>query len=485
MSISQSVRSVILLLLISSLFVPAFFISNVHAETTAPQSLATTTVDTFDEEPLPQAPANTVSCFDHYAFGSVQANLHSEVAGVVSGTSIVFTGTLENKNPYPVVDGALYVKVFRTRTTEKDVNGPDVVDQFLAVHDVVIPAKGSVPVSFTWRVPSNARSGDYQLATFFTTSRKFNLLGLSFTDDVVGNTVPFSVSGEQTTGVQFDKAKATVNGLPYHFAAFPPYTSKADPVDVTGVITNTTNSAQSARLSWVVYQWDGQLRENVVHEETQNITIPAKKSITVTTKVTDAKYPVYLAVGTVTWKDTKSIIGVRFVRPEVNRTRINFPSISAYPLVAGQTNSVFSCLHNSGEAHLVPGGKLELTLSDMSGKQIHSYVYDGDVTGAMMGVLDKFVPAKNYDRFTLDARLYQNGEFVDEAHLEYDCEKLAPGSCAPLSAQTDTTLGFFDFLMQNAITTISAIALFLVVVLGLGWMMMRSSKPNPETVTKV
>ena len=156
-------------------------------------------------------PANTVSCFDYYSFGSVQANLNASVASAVSGTPISFKGTLKNNNPYPIVDGALYVKIFKSRGSSNDGNGPDVIDQFFVKGDIVIPANGSVPISFLWRVPAYAQSGDYSVATFFTTSRKFNLLGLTFTDDVVGNTVPFKVSGEQTTGVKFDKAGVTLN----------------------------------------------------------------------------------------------------------------------------------------------------------------------------------------------------------------------------------------------------------------------------------
>ncbi len=421
------------------------------------------------------APANTVSCFDYYSFGSVQANLNASVVSAVSGTPIAFKGTLKNNNPYPIVDGALYVKVFKSRGSSNDGNGPDVVDQFFVKGDIVIPANGSVPLSFQWRVPAYAQSGDYQLATFFTSSRKFNLLGLPFTDDVVGNTVPFKVSGEQTTGVKFDKAGVTVNDEKYYFAAFPPRVDGSAPAVVDATIRNTTSSAQTAIISWVVYQWDGQLRENAVQEETRQIPVPAGGRATASITVRDTKYPVYLVVGTLKWQDTQSVIGVRFVREGVDRTRINFPGVMSFPLVGGQENTLFSCLHNSGEGALVPGGRLELTLSDASGNPIHEYVYSGDVTGAMMGVAEKFTLEKTYDYFTLDARLFQGEEFIDEAHMVYDCQRIDPNLCsAPPEVSAAGVLG--------SLKAIVVIVLAVIVLLLAIWIYRRlSHRPTNTT----
>lgn len=416
-------------------------------------------------------PANTVSCFDYYSFGSVQANLNASVTSAVSGTPITFSGTLKNNNPYPIVDGALYVKIFKSRGSTNDGNGPDVVDQFLVKGDIVIPANGSAPISFLWRMPSYAQSGDYSVATFFTTSRKFNLLGLTFTDDVVGNTVPFKVVGEQTTGVAFDKAGVTVNETAYHFAAFPPRVDGTAPATVDARIRNTTDVSQTAVVSWVVYQWDGQLRENAVQEETRQIAVPAGGRATASITVRDIKYPVYLVVGTLTWNDTKSIIGVRFVRKGVDRTRINFPGVTSFPLVAGQENTLFSCLHNSGEGAVVPNGRLQLTLSDASGNLINEYVYSGDVTGAMMGVAEKFTPAKSYDFFVLDARLYEGEEFIDEAHLVYDCQEIDPSLC---TSEAINAAGIFSSLKSIAVIVLAIIVLILVL-----WLYRRiSRRPN-------
>ena len=75
-------------------------------------------------QPTAAAPANTINCFDYYHFGSVQVDVTPSVASAVSGVPITFTGSIKNRNPYPVVDGSVYVKIFRERGNgEKDSNG--------------------------------------------------------------------------------------------------------------------------------------------------------------------------------------------------------------------------------------------------------------------------------------------------------------------------------------------------------------------------
>ena len=125
-------------------------------------------------------PIGTVNCFDYYTFGSVQVNVTPDVVGAVSGIPINFAGTISNDNPYPIVDGAIFIKIFRIAKdpSEQNVNGRDVVDQFFVREGIALPPHSSFPIAFTWDIPSYAMTGEYQLATFFTTSKKFNLLGL-------------------------------------------------------------------------------------------------------------------------------------------------------------------------------------------------------------------------------------------------------------------------------------------------------------------
>ena len=391
-------------------------------------------------QPTAAAPANTVNCFDYYHFGSVQVDVTPSVASAVSGVPITFTGTLKNANPYPVVDGAVYVKIFRQRGNgEQDANGPDVVDQFYAAEGLTVPANGELPISIDWQIPSYAVSGEYKIATFFTVSRKFNLLGLPFTDDVVGNTASFKVAGELKNGVSFKKDAVTVDGDKYYFAAFPPRTSATDPVTVEATLTNPTSESATVPVTWSLYHWSQNDNANFITTKTEQVTIAPGKTATVSYIVDDADHPVYLLQGVAKWHDSSSIIDVRFVRDGKDQTRINFSSVMSYPLTAGAPATLFSCLHNAGTSDSVPGGRLELSLLDEKARVIHTYTYAGAVTGAMMGVAENFTPQKTYGTFTLNAKLYQGEALVDQSSVTYDCQKLDPTACPAESTDSTTT----------------------------------------------
>ena len=112
----------------------------------------------------------------------------------------------------------------------------------------------------------------------------------------------------------------------------------------------------------------------------------------------------------------------------------------SYPLTKGQETTLFSCLHNAGESASVPGGKLELSLIDPNGKVIHTYTYTGAVHRRHdQGVADHFTPDKTYGNFTLDAKLYQGENLVDQSSVTYDCQKLDPTACPAESTSSTTT----------------------------------------------
>ncbi len=367
----------------------------------------------------------TVNCFDYYHFGSVQADMEGSGGGTVSGAPMHFRGNIKNDNTYPIVEGALYAKVFRKQTDDSLIhqNGHNLVDQFFVKDNISIPTKGKVPVEFDWKVPSYAISGEYQIAFFFTSAKKFNLLGLSFTDDVVGNIDSFKISGEQKAGISFNKNTVKIQNNEYRFAAFPPRNDKDKDIPVTAELVNGTNQPQIVRVTWKLYGWDAQTEENLLNTKEEDVILNAKETKTVSYTDTGREHTVHLLVAEAKYQDAKSILDIRYVRDGVDRTRLNFPAVTAYPLEQDKENTIFSCVHNSGTA-TVQNSKLILDLKDQNDNLIHSYTYTGAVSGAMMAVKDTFKPSKTYKNFSLEAKLYQDDKLVDQATMKYECDKI-------------------------------------------------------------
>ena len=385
-------------------------------------------------------PKETVSCFAYYKFNSISIDAAPVLNAVVIGSPLKFTGKIINNNDYPIVEGAVYAKIFRKQANEADWrhNAHDLVDQFFVADNLSIPAKGSKPIDFTWQIPLTSITGDYFISFYFVSSKQFNLLGLSFLDDITGSMFPFHINGEQQGTVAFNKNTVKLNGLANNIAEPHLRFKQDEPVTAKIQLVNTTKKSQTVPLHFTLFNWDGLKTENQIDTRTDMVTLKAGETKEFSYTITDTKYPVYYLVAEADFKDAKSFLDIRFVREGVDKIRINFPAVTSYPLEADKSATLFSCLHNSGSGAVVKNGKLDLTITDTAGNVVDSYTYTGDVTGAMMGVKHDFVPKEKLTDFIVNAKLYQNGILVDEATMKYDCQALNACPPIPVSGMKDT-----------------------------------------------
>ena len=414
-----------------------------------------------------KAESATTNCFDNYTFNSVQADLSPTLSSTVPGVPLTFKGTLKNANPYPVVDGSVFVKIFRTDTAAGKVqrNGYPVVDSFFAKDGIVIPANGNIPFSFDWNVPRYLPSGEYEAAFYYIVGKRFNLLGLSFTDDVTGNTVPFSVKGDAPEVPAFDKNAVTLNSALYAFADFPPHFRKDEPVDVVTKLVNPSTESRTETVVWTLSNWSAE-SGSVLDQKTETVTLAPKETKSLKYSADPAK-----SIGSVTflkaeakYQDTASILDIRFVRDGYDEVRLNFPGLMKYPVKAGEQNTLFSCLHSTN-ADNVTGGELTLTLTDASGTVLDTSSYKGDITSAMMGVKHDFTPGVTSFSFTLKAELKKDGRTVETYETSYRCEDIDASLCPSKNAAAsviDTVKGSF---LGQAKTVL--LALFILIPLCL------------------
>ncbi len=370
-------------------------------------------------------------CFDYYKFGSVQVDVAPVNRDALAGTDLTFSGSVHNQNNYPIVDGAVYVKIFRRDPKgNTQANGWELVDQFFAKKGLNIDGKKSLPVSFDWKAPAYLVGGDYKVATFFVTQDRFNLSGLSFTDDIIGTSIPFRITSEQTKSVSFDRNAVKVGEKKHLFASFTAKMGKSEPVKITFDLANTFATQKVSQLTYTLYSWDGLRADQIIDTKKETVIIPANGRKTLSYTVTDAKSPVYLLVVESKSDDAKSIIDVRFARQGIEKARLNFPALATYPLVKGAEATMFSCFHNAGLGEVVPNGKVVMTLKDSSGFVIDKYTYTGEITGAVMGIKKSFVPKKNFNNVTLTTELFVDDKLVETSHTKYKCEELNQALCA-------------------------------------------------------
>lgn len=375
-------------------------------------------------------PSGRIACFDYYKFGSVQADLQPSLSQTVPGATLSFTGTVTNENDYPLVGGRLSAKVFRRdQGTFGQGNGNPVVDQFVIEENMQLGAKVSKEIAFDWNIPTNARGGEYYVAYFFTTSERYNMMGLSFTDDIIGNQAQFSVTTDAAAmNVEFDKNTAFLNDKAVRVAEYPLHFNGNETVNLKVNITNPSDQVKTLPLQWNQYNWDAQRVENRKNIKTELITLQPKetKEFQYTNVTTNGTVNYITAV--VQDGEHKNFLNVRYVKDGIEETRINFPSITSFPLKADQEQTLFACAHSTN-LPFVKGNTLILTLKDRAGGVISQYRYEGDISGSMGGFGQKFTPTQDYDFVTLEAGLFREGNEMEKVEVTYDCQLIDSTQC--------------------------------------------------------
>jgi len=386
----------------------------------------------YAPEPMAQ-PGELTSCFDTYRFGSVYVTIDAALESASQGAPLSFEGTITNDNPYPVADVAVWVKVFRVRSAEKDVNGPDVLAWVPVAEKLHLKAGEVRPLTFVWEIPPDAEPGTYQLATYVNSFDRFELSGLSFTDDIVGSKIEFQVVGEATGAVRFDKASVTVNEQPFYFASFPPIIPPMTPtVPVEATVLNTTNTPFKGTVHWKLYYWDQLSERTLLSETTEELKIHPQASTTLSYLINDSEHTVYYLVGEITSAHgAESIIGVRFGRVDVAEPRFNF--VTGTPATEAGPGSVVACIHSTGPTQVLDGrvtltayrnGPLWSLLSTVGLGKLAEASYEGPIPGAVYAFAAPLSAAAS--SYTVTAKLYQEGVLVDEVRVPY-CED---GSCS-------------------------------------------------------
>ena len=378
-----------------------------------------------------------VSCFDYYRFGSTPVMIASDLKNVSQGATIAFEGSLKNENAYPLTDVAVYAKVFHKRNPGvKDSFGPDIADWFLVEDNISLGAGESHPLTTSWNVPRDAVPGEYQIVTFVLSHDRFNMSGLSFTNDIIGGNYAFKVLGTGSGNTHFDVTATRVGDQTLRAAAYAPrmtFTDGAVPIAVH--LTNPSSTRFDGKVVWKLYAWDTNLEANLLESREEAVTIGPNNSLTLPYSVSEEGHSVYNLIGELIPNDasqSKSFVAIRFVTDQAATPRINFVGVSEFPVVEGTT--AFACIHSTGMSE-AKDVRLELTATSNSildivlGKwTLAKRVYEGVAPGAQVALPTALSGAS--DSFTVRARLYQGGVLVDDVSVPY---------CTPLQSSCSTT----------------------------------------------
>ncbi len=417
--------------------------------------------------PDPDGSPELSSCFDYYRFGSTPITIRGDVSTVSQGGTITFVGTITNENEYPVINAGIYAKVMHKWTDEKTSFGPNVVDWFTVQKGLVLKAGESKPIAFSWQVPRNVEPGNYKLALYVAASDRFNLAGLSFTNDVIGGQYNFKVAGESGTTL-LDITNVIVGDQQIHSTTFSPQIDSVEDVPITVSVKNSSKKAFKGAVQWKLYTWDGLREDALLDQKVEQVEVPAGSVVTSTYSVKADNHTVHYALAELVPtdpKDAKSFIAARFVSGQFAEPRINYVGVSKYPATGA---TFFTCVHSSGRTQAekvrveMSARPLNAFAALMPGSTFAEKTYEGTVQGAISALTVPIEKAPG--SFMLSAKIYQNGNLIDQVEVPYACEQLGT-NCDD----------------DNGIVVIGGSIIAGIVIIGVLWLLLGRRKKDPSS----
>lgn len=375
------------------------------------------------QTPPPKAP----SCFDYYKFQSVEIDLHGEKQIYKAGEGAKILGSITNKNGYPLVGGSLVLRV--SKLDPRSQLGSDIIEEWTAKENINLMAGEKQLVSIPYQLASGLPTGTYTLTSYFLTQNKFNISGLSFTDDIYGGYATFSVEGKSEKSIKFDRAGVKVDEKNYRIFGFLPQIFGKDikTLSISVPLKNDNAKAVSADIFYSLYAWDGIDKSNLIKTWSEKVDISKQSSKTLAASLNLSDKPVYFVKIIAKAGDQRSEIHIRLVKDGF-RPRLNFVGITQFP-AGDKGNTLFACYHNTASSD--GSGKLEVAVKNSDGRILSNAAFSGKITGAI-DVLTKDISSslRGYDKLLLSAKLYDDkGAVVDAVEIPYDCSKFSGDLC--------------------------------------------------------
>ncbi|MFZ2038423.1 MAG: hypothetical protein WAV11_00585 [Minisyncoccia bacterium] len=424
----------------------------------------TTHIEPTDGTNIAKPVSGLFDCFEQYNFGSISIEPLRPVSNVRAGSVFSSPLVITNTNNYPIVNGAVYVKILKADDSIINFRkGPTVVEQTYLVRNLNLAAKETKQVNFSWKVPLFLTSGKYSLVSYFVANDKFNYSGLSFTNDVVAGLIEFNVNSENEESVYLDKNNVKVNGQNYDPAAFSANTN--GPVKIQIDVVSEAKTLERFPVTWYVYAWDGLSDANFLFSKQDGAFLKPGERKTLELTITDDRYPVYYVTAQGEYKDARNFVNVRYVLDNVTGVRINSAAVSAYPLKTNQEAQVYACFH-SMSMETVTNTKLVISLKDTNGNVITENIYTGDMGPNVTGFRQVFSPTSDLYNFSVESNLYRDDKLVDSATVNYVCENILKEGCpSEMSTVFDGFLAKLFMTPYNYIiyTLLGLLILWLVV----------------------
>lgn len=445
--------------------------------------------------------------FKWYEFGKINISISSTSLNLTAGAILPLNFKATNNNKFPIAEGSLYVKIYREKETDlgrdyfnksatkEELNDKlNLVDQFFTAEDLSIDAGGTVDFKYDYKIPQSAQSGKYRVVAYFQSVKKFNLQGLSFTDDTPGSIFHYEINNNEQLGtIEFERNNILINGEPYDFNSALKIYGSDENVNISALLSNFTNTSQKVDIFKTYYSWDGLDEKNIFGSDKENIILTAGEKKKIEFLVPKTNKPVSYVVIKAKWNnDSQSIVNIRFAREVSIDARINSVGITKFPIKANESASIFVTAHEVRSffdfesinkmandeidtEKKSPSYRLDAVIKDNKQNVLQSFSFEGELLADVLG-FEGPVDFKE-DRYYLiiESTLtnLKNNSVVDKSTVTYHCQNRNYAGCpSGINFQEEKQAALFGksetaqkSILKNGSVTSKIIAIIILIIL--------------------
>lgn len=374
------------------------------------------------------------SCFDYYKFPSVAVVLNTNTNSYNPGDTVVIGGKIKNNNNYPIVGVDVKARLVKD-IPEPVYSRSEIItmDEFDVAENISVDSNGEYSVSYSHKLSMDAPSGDYQVMFYVVEQDRFNLAGLSFTNDIVASKIDFEVKGSNPDYVYLDQTQIMVGDQEHNVMAFVTQHKSDVVIPVTLPLYNPELEEKVMVVTYDLYSWDSANQKNKIDTRIEEVTVAPQSESMLEYKVDNGTLPVYYLSITAHPKgnpEEKTMSNIRFALRDETKSRINFAGVNSYPLKQGEESTLVVCFHEGSARSSTENVRVETIVYDQDQKEISRIEFDGKMIPDIQGIIKKFTPKKDLENFTVVTKMYNSkGEELDSIEKEYNCKDINPELC--------------------------------------------------------
>lgn len=414
-------------------------------------------------DPVSLKEGQAAVCSDYYKFGSVEMHIVSDFNTYAPGDVATIKGNIKNDNSYPLIGLDIKARLIKNIPDPVSMRGEMmIVDEFNVADNITVDANKEYDVSYSHVLPMNALEGDYQVLLYAVEQKRFNLAGLSFTNDIIASQILFHVNGQVPEHTYLDQTQITVEDMPHNIMAFMTKHNAGNPVTVKIPLKNPTAVDRQMSITYNLYSWDTVNEKNKLDTLTEERLVPANSSVELAYTVEKTELPVYelsvTAESAIPDADNsvfsdKTISNIRFTVGQNSKTRINWMGVDQYPLKKGTEATLVTCFHNTSSIINPDNTRIETIVYDKNKIQIARTEFDGKTTPNIDAIIQKFTPTHNLTEFSVVSTLYDSkGSVLDKIEKNYDCKSINSDLCSGTNIFTWPIIGVLLVLIVGFVT---------------------------------